>query len=76
MESLGDILKTMPEMKRLKKPPVPRITAAQEKLLAASVEIRTLPDAVERAYMARQLVQCTLPHSNPGNVERWLRRID
>jgi hypothetical protein len=24
--------------------------------------------------MARQLVQCTLPHSNPGKVEAWVRR--
>jgi len=23
--------------------------------------------------MARQLVQCTLPHSDPGNVQVWTR---
>lgn len=38
------------------------------KLLDAAVEIRQSPDAVERAYMARQLVQCTLPHSDPVNM--------
>jgi hypothetical protein len=43
------------------------------KLLDAAVEIRQNPDAVERAYMARQLVQCTLPHSDPGNVPLWKR---
>jgi hypothetical protein len=31
------------------------------------------PDAVERSYMARQLVQCTLPHSDPGDVSVWAR---
>jgi Plasmid encoded RepA protein len=43
------------------------------KLLDAAVEIRQSPEAVERAYMARQLVQCTLPHSDPGNVPVWTR---
>jgi len=76
MESLGDILKAMPEANRLKRSkPVPVLTPTTKKLLDAAVEIRTTsPDAIERAYMARQLVQCTLPHSNPGNVERWMRR--
>jgi hypothetical protein len=35
--------------------------------------MRENPDAYERAYMARQLVQCTLPHSDPGNVPVWSR---
>ena len=35
--------------------------------------IRQAPDAAELAYMARQLVQCTLPHSDPGNVPVWTR---
>lgn len=42
-------------------------------LLDAAVEIRQSPESVERAYMARQLVQCTLPHSDPGNVPVWTR---
>jgi hypothetical protein len=79
MESLGDILKTMPESKRLKATKAPKtpkaITPAQKKLLDVAVEIRAgNPDAIERAYMARQLVQCTLPHRNPGNVEQWTRQ--
>ena len=43
------------------------------KLLNAAEEIRTEPDAAEAAFMARQLVQCTLPHANPGNVPIWTR---
>ena len=39
------------------------LTPAQAKLL----------DDVERAYMARRLVLCTLPHSNPGDVPAWGR---
>jgi hypothetical protein len=44
-----------------------------DKLISAAVDIRMSPDAVERSYMARQLVQCTLPHSDPGNVPLWTR---
>ena len=43
------------------------------KLLDAAEAIRTEPDAAEAAFMARQLVQCTLPHANPGNVPAWSR---
>lgn len=49
------------------------ITPAQLKLLDAAADIRQNPDAVERAYLARQLVQCTLPHRDPGDVEVWTR---
>jgi hypothetical protein len=75
VEAIGDILKNMPEAK-LPKPAKlpPKLTRSGEKLIQAAVEIRTDPDAIERAYMARQLVQCTLPHSDPGKVERWIRR--
>jgi len=44
-----------------------------DKLIDAAVDIRMNPEAVERSYMARQLVQCTLPHSDPGNLMRWSR---
>ena len=36
--------------------------------------IRQAPTNGEVAFMARQLIQCTLPHSNPGDVPRWMRR--
>ena len=48
-------------------------TRAQLDLLEAAAAIGEQPDAVERAFMARQLVQCTLPHSNPGDVLFWKR---
>jgi hypothetical protein len=50
------------------------ITPAKLKLIEASAAIRLQPDEAEAAFMARHLVQCTLPHSNPGKMERWLRR--
>lgn len=50
------------------------LTPAQAKLLDAAAEIRQNPDATEAAFMARQLVQCTLPHTNPGKIEAWTRR--
>lgn len=43
------------------------------KLLDAAEAIRSQPEAAETAFMARQLVQCTLPHTNPGNVPVWTR---
>ena len=46
-----------------------------DKLIDAAVDIRQNPDDVERSYMARQLVQCTLPHSDPGGDEPiWTRK--
>lgn len=44
------------------------------KLIDAAVEIRDAPDAAEIAFMARALVQATLPHSDPGAVPIWGRR--
>ncbi len=49
------------------------LTRAQEKLVDAGVEITQAPDEVELAYLARELVQCTLPHSDPGDVPLWTR---
>lgn len=49
------------------------ITPAKAKLLDAGAEIRQDPDAAEAAFMARQLVLCTLPHSDPGDVAAWGR---
>lgn len=50
------------------------ITRDQEKLINAGVEISQAPNAVERAYLARELVQCTLPHKDPGNIPAWSRK--
>lgn len=46
---------------------------AQLQLVDVAATIREQPDAAERASMARQLVLCTLPHSDPGNVPVWKR---
>jgi hypothetical protein len=43
------------------------------KLLDAAEAIRLHPDKTEAAFMARQLVQATLPHKNPGEVPAWSR---
>lgn len=56
----------------MKKIPV-TITRQQEKLLDAAEAIRLDPDKVEAAFIARQLVQATLPHSDPGDVSAWSR---
>jgi len=62
----------LPQMKTLaKKYALP--TRAQLELVEAASIIREQPDAAERAFMARQLVQCTLPHSDPGNMPVWKR---
>lgn len=31
------------------------------------------PDKQDLAFLARQLIVCTLPHSDPGDVKRWRR---
>ncbi len=70
LTKLGD----MPLMRNVLKELAP-LTKAQSALLDASVEIRQNPDDAELAFLARQLVQCTLPHTNPGSSSpRWLRR--
>lgn len=51
----------------------PSITSQQSKLLDAAEAIRLDPDKIEAAFIARQLVQATLPHKNPGDVPLWSR---
>ena len=63
----------IPLMKKLAKQYAPP-TRAQLDLIEVAATIREQPDAAERAFMARQLVLCTLPHTDPGNVETWTRR--
>jgi hypothetical protein len=50
------------------------LTDAQRKLLAHSARIFDEP-ATKRdaAYLPRELVQVTLPHKNPGEVQQWKR---
>lgn len=72
MEQVGELFKNLPIVKKAVKETA--FAASHEKLLDAAVVIGLDPDAVERAFMARQLVQCTLPHKNPGKIEAWVRR--
>ena len=65
---VGDILIKSPALKV-----ATSLTPHVMKLLDAATTIRNEPDAAEAAFMARQLVQCTLPHANPGNVPLWRR---
>jgi hypothetical protein len=60
----------LPVFKKLKA----EYTPARQKLVEIAAAIREQPDAAERAFMARQLILCTLPHTDPGNVETWSRR--
>lgn len=43
------------------------------KLISIAGDIMLDPDKTESAFMARQLVQATLPHRNPGNIPVWSR---
>ena len=63
----------IPAMKALARKFAPP-TRAQLDLIESAATIHEQPDAAERAFMVRQLVLCTLPHSDPGNVETWTRR--
>jgi hypothetical protein len=52
-----------------------RITSpAAENFIEASEVIRQAPLDGEPAFSPKQLIQCTLPHSNPGDVTAWTRR--
>jgi hypothetical protein len=64
----------MPLVKRMAKARDGILTPAQQKLIEAAAIIQLDPANTEAAFMARHLVQCTLPHSNPGKIEVWERR--
>jgi hypothetical protein len=52
-----------------------RITKQQRALIASAASILTDEASPEDlAFLARQLVQATLPHTDPGNIEVWTRR--
>ena len=59
-----------PQLKKRVKGPSP----VQMRLIDAIAEITQNPDEVERAFMARELIICTLPYRNPGDVPHWIRR--
>lgn len=49
------------------------VSRDEAKLIHTAVDVRSQPDDEDLAYMARELVQCTLPHSDPGQVPFWKR---
>lgn len=50
------------------------LTPQENRLINASFEISDEPPTdQDKAFLARQLVQATLPHSDPGNVPVWSR---
>lgn len=52
---------------------LPSISPQKMKFMSLAGDIRSNLDRTEYAFMARQLVQATLPHKNPGNVPVWSR---
>jgi hypothetical protein len=54
--------------------PVKPLRPSTRKILDAAVEIRENLEDPELAFMVKQLVQCTLPHKDPGNVPLWIRQ--
>lgn len=68
MKKVGELIALNKPLKEVLAP-----SHALTKLLDAATAIRNDPDQVEAAFMARQLVQCTLPHANPGNIPLWKR---
>jgi Plasmid encoded RepA protein len=73
MKSAGEILAKSPRLRKRVKAAAP-LTHSQEKFIEAVTVIRMNPDDTEAAFMARQLVQCTLPHKNPGDkLLAWAR---
>lgn len=45
-----------------------------DKLARAAAAIAQRPDKAEKAFLALQVVQCSLPRSNPGDTKVWVRR--
>ena len=56
--------------------PARGITRRQRRIVDAAVALTADPWASDddRAYLARPLVQATLPHRDPGDVPEWSRR--
>jgi hypothetical protein len=50
------------------------VTQSQQKFQQAADAIRLDPKDADAAFLCRHLIQCTLPHSNPGTVPIWKRR--
>ena len=50
------------------------LTKRQQRQAERAVQIyNTPPTAEDVVFLARELILCTLPHSDPGNVPTWSR---
>ncbi len=50
------------------------LSPTKRRLVDTAVAIKENPKAFDRSYLARELVQCTLPYRDPGAVPSWGRR--
>ncbi len=57
-----------------KAPKKSRRASAGDKLTKAAAEIKAAPHKAQAAYLARELILCTLPHRDPGEVPVWARQ--
>lgn len=55
---------------------IPKLTKRESRLMDAADQVHQTPpqERDDLSYWPRGLVQCTLPHSNPGNIRAYLRR--
>lgn len=72
------VASTLPQVADTAVPMVERsegksLSPIERRWLDTIVEMRDKPTDFSRSFFARQLVQCTLPHSNPGQTPIWER---
>ncbi len=51
-----------------------KITKPKQQFIENIVAIKEEPEAYDKSFLARNLVLCTLPHKDPGEVPSWERR--
>lgn len=76
MEKIGDLFGNLrDEVKAIRvTKPLPGTTAPALKFVEGVAAMKAEPLDVERVYLARFLIQCTLPHRDPGDVPVWTRK--
>jgi len=86
MEHISDVLKSISKRKTTKgtallvpdgaaeEPPIVELTRHKQQLIDTAADIRERwPLSSELSFMAKHLVQVTLPHRDPGDVSLWTR---
>lgn len=74
-DELKPLVVTVDELRKRAEARQPKpLTRAQQQLLEHSANIfGDLATKKDAAYLPRELVQVTLPHKNPGDVQQWKR---